>query len=167
VLLQIPDVLTIDQVADVRRRLATARWVDGKVTAGPQSARAKDNRQVAEGDPVGREIGAVIVQALERQALFVSAALPRHVYPPLFNSYGGGQSFGRHVDNAIRQLPGTPHRLRTDLSSTLFLTDPGDYDGGELVVDVAGFVLPDAPIPVRAVNLPPGGGAGPEISIRA
>jgi PKHD-type hydroxylase len=134
-LVQIPDVLTVDQVAHARRLLDTAQWVDGKVTAGPQSARAKDNRQLREGDAVARELGAMIVQALQRHPLFVSAALPLHVFPPLFNRYSGGQSFGNHVDNAIRQVPGTPHRIRTDLSCTLFFTGPEEYDGGELVVE--------------------------------
>lgn len=134
-LVQIPDVLTAEQVAHARRLLETAEWVDGKVTAGHQSARAKDNRQLPEGHPVARELGATIVQALQRHPLFVSAALPLHVFPPLFNSYTGGQSFGNHVDNAIRQVPGTPHRIRTDLSCTLFFTGPDEYDGGELVVE--------------------------------
>lgn len=134
-LIQVPDVLTAAQVGEARRRLASATWVDGQATAGPQSARAKDNRQLAQDDPVAREIGDLILQALPAHPLFVSAALPLRVFPPLFNSYSGGQSFGLHVDNAIRQVPGTPHRLRTDLSCTLFLTEPADYDGGELVID--------------------------------
>jgi PKHD-type hydroxylase len=134
-LIQVPDVLTPAQVGEARRRLAAASWVDGKATAGPQSARAKDNQQLAQDDPVAQELGDAILQALQRHPLFVSAALPLRVFPPLFNRYAGGQSFGLHVDNAIRQVPGTPHRLRTDLSSTLFLTDPDDYDGGELVIE--------------------------------
>jgi PKHD-type hydroxylase len=134
-LIQVPDVLSSEQVAHARARLDAAEWVDGKVTAGHQSARAKDNRQIPEGHPVARELGTTIVQALQRHPLFVAAALPLHVFPPLFNSYAGGQSFGNHVDNAIRQVPGTPHRIRTDLSCTLFLTGPDEYDGGELVVE--------------------------------
>jgi PKHD-type hydroxylase len=134
-LIQVPDVLTAEQVAHARRLLASAEWVDGKVTAGHQSARAKDNRQLPEGHPVGRELGEMIVQALQRNPLFIAAALPLHVFPPLFNSYSGGQSFGSHVDNAIRQIPGGPHRIRTDLSCTLFLTGPDEYDGGELIVE--------------------------------
>jgi PKHD-type hydroxylase len=134
-LTQIPDVLTAEQVAHARQLLATAEWIDGKVTAGHQSARAKDNRQIPEGHPVARELGAMILQALPRHPVFMSAALPLHVFPPLFNSYTGGQSFGNHVDNAIRQVPGTPHRIRTDLSCTLFLSGPEEYDGGELVVE--------------------------------
>jgi PKHD-type hydroxylase len=134
-LIQIPNVLSAEQVVQARRLLDTADWVDGKVTAGHQSAHAKDNRQIPEGHQVARELGAMILQALQRHPLFMSAALPLHIFPPLFNSYTGGQSFGNHVDNAIRQVPGTPHRIRTDLSCTLFFTGPDEYDGGELVVE--------------------------------
>ncbi|MGD9904709.1 MAG: Fe2+-dependent dioxygenase [Vicinamibacterales bacterium] len=134
-LVQIPDVFTAEQVAQARRLLDAADWVDGKVTAGHQSARAKDNSQLPEGHPVARQLGDAIVQALQRHPLFISAALPLHVLPPLFNRYAGGQSFGHHVDNAIRQVPGTPHRIRTDLSCTLFFSAPDEYDGGELVIE--------------------------------
>src|SRR5215831_898281 len=134
-LLPIPDVLTADQVVRARKLLDDAEWVDGRVTAGHQSARAKDNMQLPEGSPAAREIGDMILRALEPNALFISAALPARVFPPLFNRYQGGQSFGTHVDNAIRQVPGTPHRIRTDLSATLFFTGPDEYDGGELVVE--------------------------------
>jgi PKHD-type hydroxylase len=135
VLLPIPDVLTSDQVAQVRRSLEQADWVDGRVTAGHQSARAKDNQQLPENHPAAAALGDMIVSALQKNALFVSAALPLRVFPPLFNRYSGGQSFGTHVDNAVRQVPGTPHRLRTDLSATLFLSAPSEYDGGELAVE--------------------------------
>ena len=134
-LIAIPDVLSAEQVAHGRRLLDGAEWVDGRVTAGYQSARAKDNAQVAQGDPAARELGEMIRGALQRNPLFISAALPLHVFPPLFNRYTGGQSFGSHVDNAIRQVPGTPHRVRTDLSCTLFFAGPDEYDGGELVVE--------------------------------
>ncbi len=134
-LIQIPDVFTAEQVAQARHLLDAAEWVDGKVTAGHQSARAKDNSQLPEGHPVARQLGDDIVRALQRHPLFVSAALPMHVFPPLFNRYTGGQSFGNHVDNAIRQIPGTPHRIRTDLSCTLFFSRPDEYDGGELVIE--------------------------------
>jgi PKHD-type hydroxylase len=134
-LLAVPDVLTKAQVAEARTLLDAADWVDGRVTAGHQSARAKDNQQLAEGSDAARRLGDLVVGALQQSALFVSAALPLRVFPPLFNRYSGGQSFGTHVDNAIRQVPGTPHRLRTDLSATLFFSEPGDYDGGELVVE--------------------------------
>jgi PKHD-type hydroxylase len=135
VLLQIPDVLTAEQVTHARARLAAADWVDGRVTAGHQSAQAKDNLQVPENDPVARELGEMILSALQRNPLFISAALPLRVFPPLFNRYAGGQSFGNHVDNAIRQASGSGMRIRTDLSATLFLAEPEEYDGGELVVE--------------------------------
>ncbi len=134
-ILQIPDVLNAEQVAHARRLLEGAEWVDGRVTAGFQSARAKDNLQLAERDPVALQLGDQILAALQRNPLFVAAALPLRVFPPLFNRYQGGHSFGNHVDNAIRQSPVTGVRIRTDLSATLFLTDPDEYDGGELVVE--------------------------------
>jgi PKHD-type hydroxylase len=133
--LQIPDVLTAEQVAEARRMLQSAQWVDGRVTAGHQSARTKDNLQLAEDHPVSRQLGEVILNALSRNALFVSAALPLRVFPPLFNCYRGGQSFGNHVDNAIRQSRTSGSTVRTDLSATLFLTEPDEYDGGELMVE--------------------------------
>lgn len=133
--LQIPDVLPPEQVAHCRRLLADAEWGDGRVTAGYQSARAKDNLQLAEGSPAARELGAMILQALEVNPQFVSAALPARVFPPLFNRYESGHAFGMHVDNAIRQVRGTAHRIRTDLSATLFLSEPEEYDGGELVIE--------------------------------
>ncbi len=134
-LLDIPEVLNAEQVAHARRLLGAAEWVDGRVTAGRQSAQVKDNLQLPEDHPAGRELGDMIIAALQNNSLFVSAALPLRVFPPLFNLYRGGQSFGNHVDNALRQIPGTPLRIRTDLSATLFLADPEDYDGGELIVD--------------------------------
>jgi PKHD-type hydroxylase len=134
-LLHILDVLTAEQVAETRRLLDQAEWVDGRVTAGHQSARAKDNQQLPEDSPTARQLGDFILAALQRNPLFISAALPHRVFPPLFNRYRGGQSFGTHVDNAIRQVSGTNHRIRTDLSATLFLAAPEEYDGGELVVE--------------------------------
>jgi len=134
-LLHVPSVLTPEQVALARKRLDEAAWVDGRVTAGPQSARAKKNQQLPEDSPEAREIGELILAALQRSPLFMSAAIPLKVFPPLFNRYAGGHSFGSHVDNAIRQVPGTPHRVRTDLSATLFFVGPDDYEGGELVVE--------------------------------
>lgn len=134
-LLSVPAVLTPDEVASARLLLDAADWVDGRVTAGHQSARAKDNQQVPENHPEARRVGETILTALQRNLLFLSAALPLRVFPPLFNRYSGGQSFGTHVDNAIRQVPGTPLRIRTDLSATLFLAEPAEYDGGELVVE--------------------------------
>lgn len=134
-LLQIPDVLTAEQVANCRELLEAADWVDGRVTAGHQSARAKDNLQLPEDHEHARKLGDTIIAALERNPLFMAAALPLKVFPPLFNRYQDGQSFGNHVDNAIRQVTGTPHRVRTDLAATLFFTNPEEYDGGELVVE--------------------------------
>jgi PKHD-type hydroxylase len=134
-LLQIPDVLTAVQVAEARQILDAAEWIDGRVTAGHQSARAKDNRQLPEDHPASRQLGDMILGALQRNPLFISAALPLRVFPPLFNRYQGGQSFGSHVDNAIRQVSGSGARIRTDLSATLFLADPSEYDGGELLVE--------------------------------
>ena len=145
-LLQVPEVLTSEQVAHARRLLDSAEWVDGRVTAGRQSARVKDNQQLPEGHPIAQELGDVIITALQGSALFVSAALPLRVFPPLFNRYQGGHAFGNHVDNAIRQITGTPLRIRTDLSATLFLCQPDEYEGGELVVEdtygVHGVKLP-------------------------
>lgn len=134
-LIQIPDVLTAMQVAEARKILDAAEWVDGRVTAGHQSAKAKDNLQLPEGSPAAQQLGAMVLESLGKNPLFLSAALPLHVFPPLFNRYGGGQSFGTHVDNAIRQVPGTGQRIRTDLSATLFFAAPDDYDGGELCIE--------------------------------
>lgn len=134
-LIRIPDVLAPEQVVKACQILDKAEWIDGKVTAGHQSSKAKDNMQLPEGSPAARELGDMILGALSRNALFLSAAVPLRVFPPLFNRYSGGQSFGTHVDNAIRQVPGTPHRIRTDLSATLFFADPQEYDGGELSVE--------------------------------
>ena len=131
----IEGVLTAEQVAMVREKLSAAAWVDGRVTAGEQSARAKNNLQVPEDHPVARELGDLILGSLGRNPMFVSAALPLRVFPPLFNRYEEGMAFGVHVDNAIRFAG--PVRFRTDLSCTLFLTDPTDYDGGELIVEDA------------------------------
>jgi PKHD-type hydroxylase len=134
-LIPIPDILTAEQVAHCRKLLEAAEWIDGKATAGHQSAKVKDNLQLPEDHPVAQELGNLILGALERNALFMTAALPLKVFPPLFNRYQVGQSFDNHVDNAIRQVTGTPHRVRTDLSATLFLAQPNEYDGGELLVE--------------------------------
>ena len=146
-LLEIPAVLTPGEVRDVRAQLDAADWVDGRVTAGPQSAQAKSNEQLAEDHPVARELGRQVITALEQHPLFMSAALPLRVFPPLFNRYAEGHAFGSHVDNAIRFAAGRAP-LRTDLSATLFLAAPDEYDGGELIVeDTYG---------VHAVKLPVG-----------
>lgn len=136
-LIEIPNVLSPDHAAQMRALLEAANWVDGRVTAGYQAARVKNNAQLPEAHPLTHELGDEVLAALERTPLFISAALPLKVYPPMFNRYAGGQAFGTHVDTAIRSIPGTPHRVRTDLSATLFLTPPEDYDGGELVVEDA------------------------------
>lgn len=115
--------------------IEAADWVDGAVTAGHQSVKAKDNMQLPESSPAAIAAGDLILAKLERNTLFVAAALPRKVFPPLFNRYEGGQNFGVHVDNAIRHVTGTEHRVRTDLSATLFLAGPDEYEGGELVVE--------------------------------
>jgi len=134
-LIQVPEILTSDRAEAMRQQLEGAGWVDGKVTAGRQSAEVKTNRQIAANDPLHQELGAEIVRALEQSALFMSSALPQKVFPPLFNRYDAGDRFGFHVDNAIRQVPQTLERVRTDLSATLFLTRPEDYEGGELVIE--------------------------------
>jgi PKHD-type hydroxylase len=136
-LLHIPDVLTAEQVAHARAKLDAADWADGRITAGHQSAKAKDNAQLPEGSPVARELGAMVLDALSRNSTFFSAALPKRIYPPLFNRYSGGQSFGYHVDNAVRydRSQGAVEPVRTDLSATLFLSGPEEYDGGELIIE--------------------------------
>ena len=147
-LIQIADVFTPDEVAEIRARLEAAQWVDGKVTAGLQSAQVKENRQLPEQHPLARELGELVLQRLGKNNLFISAALPHKIFPPLFNRYGGGEAFDYHVDNAIRAVPGTVERVRTDLSATLFFSEPDSYDGGELIID-------DTYGP-RAVKLPAG-----------
>jgi PKHD-type hydroxylase len=134
-LLHIPEVLSTVEVAECRRQLDECGWIDGRVTAGHQSAKTKNNRQLAEDSPTARELGRLILAALEKNPLFVAGALPAKIFPPLFNRYESGQSFGMHVDNAVRVVRGTSHRIRTDISATLFLTRPDEYDGGELVIE--------------------------------
>jgi PKHD-type hydroxylase len=134
-LLRVPNVLTPDDLAKCRERLAAAQWGDGRITAGHQSVKVKENLQLPQDSPEAHELGVLVVSALERSPLFISAALPKQVFPPLFNRYDPGMNFGAHVDNAIRQIPGTPRRLRTDISATLFISTPEDYDGGELIVE--------------------------------
>lgn len=134
-LITIPDVLTPDQVAHARSLLDATDWVDGKLTTGYQSAKAKDNMQLPATCPAAIELGNIILAALSQNPLFTAAALPLRILPPMFNRYSGGQSFGTHVDNAIRQIPGTQTRLRTDLSATLFFAEPEEYDGGELCIE--------------------------------
>jgi PKHD-type hydroxylase len=134
-LIAVPDVLTADELARVRAVVEAGEWADGNATSGAQSALAKRNAQLPEESDAAREAGALVLDALGRSALFVAAALPLKVFPPLFNRYAGGQAFGTHVDNAVRIRRGSDFRIRSDLSATLFLSDPQDYDGGELVVE--------------------------------
>jgi PKHD-type hydroxylase len=134
-LLQIPAVLNQAQLAECRKALDQAEWADGRATAGYQSARVKNNQQLPERHPVAVRLGDMILTALDRNPLFMSGALPLKVVPPLFNRYENSQTYGNHIDGAIRPVAGTPHRVRTDMSATLFLTSPEDYDGGELVIE--------------------------------
>ncbi len=134
-LVHIPKVLDAAQLAECRRVLAAAEWIDGRETAGHQFARVKHNRQIPARHPVARQLGDMILTALDRNPLFMSAALPLKVVPPFFNRYEGGETYGNHIDGAIHPVAGTPHRVRTDLSATLFLSAPGDYEGGELIID--------------------------------
>lgn len=133
-LLHVPGVLTPSQVAEIREAVDAADWNDGRETVGPQGAQVKRNRQLPEAGPLTQRWGPVILQALETHPLFASAALPLRYVPPLFNRYEGGEHYGLHVDGAVRGVPGTSLRLRTDLSCTLFLSEPHEYDGGELEV---------------------------------
>ena len=147
-LITIPDVLTAAEVARARAALDAAQWVDGKVTAGYQAQSVKENLQLPEGHPVAVELGELVLTGLARTPLFMSAALPLKVFPPMFNRYTGGGHFGTHVDTAIRAIATTGQRIRTDLSATLFFSSPDEYDGGDLLVeDTYG---------VHSVKLPPG-----------
>lgn len=134
-MLHIPEVLTKQAAARMRAMVDSADWIDGNATSGAQSALAKRNRQLPEGSPAAQAAGEEILDALSANPLFVSAALPQIVFPPLFNRYGVGEKFGSHIDNAIRQTRNGSVRIRSDLSATLFLTEPEDYDGGELLVE--------------------------------
>ncbi|HRO02186.1 MAG TPA: Fe2+-dependent dioxygenase [Terricaulis sp.] len=133
-LVSIPNVLTPAQVAEGRKALEGAEWVDGRVTAGHQGAHVKNNRQLPQNSEAGRAVGEMILRALSNNPLFMSAALPLHVLTPTFNRYEGGEAFGNHVDGAMRFLP-NGQRMRTDLSCTLFFSEPGEYEGGELIID--------------------------------
>lgn len=136
-LVHIPNLLTSDQVTHFHQRLnaTDAPWIDGRVTAGHQGIHVKQNQQLAEGSPLAIELGNIVLTALERHPLFISAALPNRIYPPMFNRYQGGMHFGNHVDGSIRLIPGTGQKIRTDLSATLFLASPDSYDGGELLIE--------------------------------
>ncbi len=133
-MLIIPRLLSAALVAEFQKALAEAEWVDGRVTAGYLSSRAKNNTQLPEAHPVTRRLGGLILEELDKSQVFIAAALPLRVLPPLFNRYTGGQSYGAHIDGAVRPIPGSHYRVRTDLSATVFLTDPAEYEGGELVI---------------------------------
>jgi len=133
-LVTIPDVLMPDELAYIRGVLETTNWVDGRTTSGSQAATVKNNLQVPTDSPVVKELGEIILRALANNPKFMTAALPLRVLPPMFNRYDVGMTFGAHVDGSIQAIPGSSSRLRSDVSSTLFLTPPEDYDGGELVV---------------------------------
>jgi PKHD-type hydroxylase len=154
-LLHIPGLFTPDEVQRIRQALETTEWADGKITAGFQSARAKHNLQLPEGHPLAKEVGAALLERLWAHPLFMSAALPNKVFPPLLNLYTAGGSFDFHIDNAVRQPRGSIERVRTDLSSTLFLSDPADYDGGELVIQDT-FGLREHKLPAGDLLLYPG-----------
>ena len=136
-LLRVPQVLTAEELAAMRETLARVPWGDGRATSGPQSAEAKNNEQIALGRPELPGLQQMVLAALSRHHLFFSAALPRRILPPMFNRYAGAtNAFGNHIDNAIRYVPGSPgERVRTDISCTLFLAEPDEYDGGELVIE--------------------------------
>lgn len=133
-MLHIPEVLSRDQVAAMRAALERADWTDGRATVGDQGAQVKRNRQLPETAPLALELGATILAALARNPLYFSAALPLRTVPPLFNAYAGGEHYGAHVDGSVRNVPGSLLPMRTDMSCTLFLCEPEEYEGGELVV---------------------------------
>lgn len=133
-LIHIPEILTKAEVNDFRLRLQNTDWVDGRATVGNQGAQVKRNRQLAVDNPVARELGEIILKKLYANPVFMAAALPLRIVPPLFNAYSGGEHYGFHVDGAVRLLPNSNLSLRTDVSSTLFLSEPEAYQGGELIV---------------------------------
>jgi PKHD-type hydroxylase len=134
-LLHIPNVLNPEELSAIQKIMREADWVDGKVTAGTQSEQVKNNLQLAENSEAAETARKIVLKALSRNALFFSAVLPKKIYPPLFNQYRGGMDFGNHIDNAVRTHAATGNHVRTDVSSTLFLSDPDSYEGGELVVE--------------------------------
>ena len=147
-LLHIPDILAPQQIKEWRALLGEADWIDGLATAGYQGAAVKNNLQLAESSLLAQKLGDSILSILERHPLFISATLPARVYPPMFNRYTEGAYFGSHVDNAVRLLPGSGMKLRTDISATLFLSGPDEYDGGELLIEGVGGV--------QSIKLPAG-----------
>lgn len=154
-LINIENVFSAQEAAAIRSQLEAASWVDGKVTAGLQSAQVKRNRQLPEDDPLAVSLGEAILQRLSRNNVFMSAALPRKIFPPLFNRYESGEAFGLHVDNAVRAVPGSGERVRTDLSATIFFSAPQSYDGGELVIEDT-FGTREVKLPAGHMVLYPG-----------
>lgn len=134
-LIHIPAVLSADQIKEFTRELDAAEWSDGKGSAGYLARQVKQNKQLPDGHPLGKKLGEIILRSLNTNQLFIAAALPHKILPPLFNCYDNGETYGMHVDGAIRPVSGTPHRIRTDLSATIFLSDPSSYDGGELAIE--------------------------------
>jgi len=134
-MIEIPNVLTPDQVRACREQLESAQWADGKLTAGHSAVSAKQNLQLPVGSKTAVELGNLVLDAIGQHPVFVAATLPLKVLPPMFNCYQGGGTYGNHIDNAIRSIPGSPHRVRTDVSCTLFFSDPEEYDGGELTIE--------------------------------
>jgi len=134
-MIEIPGVLTPEQVNHCRQQLETAQWADGRLTAGHGAIAAKRNLQLPVGSKTAVELGNLVLEVIGQHPLFVAATLPLKVLPPMFNCYQGGGTYGNHVDNAIRNVPGSPHRVRTDISCTLFFSDPDEYEGGELIVE--------------------------------
>jgi PKHD-type hydroxylase len=134
-LAKITNVLTPDHLRQFRQVLQDASWKDGRATAGHQSIRVKQNTQLAPDDPVTARLGNMLLDILGKQPQFIAAALPLKVFPPMFNRYEGGGQYGNHIDTSVMSVPGTPHRVRTDISATLFLSEPDEYDGGELIIE--------------------------------
>jgi PKHD-type hydroxylase len=134
-LLRIPQLLNPEQLVRCKKLMATDDWIDGRITAGTQSANVKRNQQLPEDSPAARDAQQIILQALSDNGMFLSAALPKRVFPPLFNRYANGMDFGNHIDNAIRTHVASGQHIRTDMSMTVFLADPHEYEGGELVIE--------------------------------
>ncbi len=154
-MLTLSDLLTPEQTRQARLALAQADWVDGALTAGHVAARAKQNLQLSDQHPLSRQLGDLILDALSADSRFIAAALPLKVLPPRFNRYEGGGTYGDHVDGAIQSIPGTLHRVRTDISATLFLSEPQDYEGGELVIEDT-YGSHSVKLPAGALVLYPG-----------
>ena len=134
-IVQIPNVLTKDEVLLVRKRIAKLEWIDGRVSAGHQSGKVKSNLQLQDDDPDVKSLSSLVISVLEKNPAFIASALPLKVFPPSFNKYENNGYYGSHVDNSIRMVKGTPERVRTDISATLFLSEPHEYEGGELIIE--------------------------------